>query len=298
MDVWIEGRPIAEIAHVSNVTWSDRHNDGPCGPDQASFTVAVDPGNDSSWLRLGRGVEVFDCGLKVFGGRLSEMGRDFPRTIHAKGHARYVEGESTVVGHRFGRDANNVSFTPTDPTEVSWFLDASGLDIGVADDGLYTRVVIAYVVSIDIDGNPVTDTVTVDDAAAQALYGVLTYEMDATDLGIMDATAAEALAQAQLDQFTVPQLLSRVVATEQNLFTPGGHPAHLPSIRSGQMVEMFNVPNNLGGIQYELNQRFIIGESEHSQENPGEVPIASTRLAVRNLLDALKAAAQAAKRAA
>jgi hypothetical protein len=69
-------------------------------------------------------------------------------------------------------------------------------------------------------------------------------------------------------------------------------------VRAGQLVELFNVPNNLGGIQHELNQRVILGESEHSQDNPGEVIIAPTRLAVRNLLDALKAAAQAAKAAA
>lgn len=295
--VAVDGVWVASYAHVSAVRWSDRYGDGPCGPDQASFTVAVEPGDDSSWLRLGRTVEVFDCGLKVFGGVLSEMGRDYPRTIHAKGWARTVEGEPTVVGYKYGRNADNVSYTPTDPTAVSWFLDATGLDIGVADDGLFTRVIATYVASLDGEGNPVTATVTVNDAAAQALYGVITYEMDQTDLGLTGSPLADAtaLAQAQLDQFTVPQLLSRVAATEQVLFSPGGHPAHLPSIRSGQWVEMFNVPNSLGGIQYELNQRFVIGESEHDEGNQSAVSIAPTRLAVRNLLDALRQAAQAVR---
>lgn len=298
MDVFIDGAPLAQVAHVSAVVWSDRFGDGPCGPDQASFTVAVDRDNDASWLRLGRTVEVWDCGLKVFGGKLSEMDRGYPRQVHAKGWARTVEGESTVVGHRFGRDAENVTHAPTDPTVVSWLLDASGLDIGVADDGLYTRVLATYVSSLDGDGNPITATVTVDDTAAQALYGVITYDMDLTDLGITTGGAATTLATEQLAQFTVPQLLSRVAATEQILFTPGGHPAHLPSLRSGQLVEMFNVPNSLGGIQSETNQRFIIGETEHSQDDPTTVSIAPARLAVRNLLDALKQAAQAAKAAA
>lgn len=288
MDVKIDGEWVASHAHVSGITWSDRYGDGPCGPDQASFTVAIDPGNDSAWLRLGRTVDVYDHGLHVFGGRLAEMGRDFPRTLHAKGWARYVEGESTVVGHRYGRDADNVTYTPTADTAVSWLLDASGLEIGVADDGLYTRIVATYVDSLDTGGNPVTATVTVDDLTAQVLYGVLTYDMDQTDLGLQTSGAATALAQAQLEEFTVPQLLSRVAATDQILFTPGGHPAFLPNLRSGQLVEMFNVPNNLGGIQNELNQRFTIGETEHNADNPGEVVIAPTRLAVRNLLDALK----------
>lgn len=293
MDVRIDGMPAEQYGFVGAITWSDRFGDGACGPNEASFTIAVDPSNDSSWLRLGRKVEVFDHGLKVFGGRLSEMGRDFPRTIHAKGYVRYVEGESTVVGYKYGRTADNGIYTPAADTEVSWFLDAGSLDIGVADDGLFTRVVATYVDSLDIDGNPVTSTVTVNDLTAQALYDVVTYEMDQTDLGLQSSGAATALAQAQLEEFTVPQLLSRVAATDQILFTPGGYGAFLPNLRSGQVVEMFNVPNNLGGIQNELNQRFVIGETEHNADDPGVVSIAPTRLAVRNLLDALKAAAKA-----
>lgn len=294
IEVMIDGAWVESFAHVSGVTWADRFGDGGCGPVNASFKIAVGPGNDSSWLRIGREVAIYDHGVKVFGGKIAEMGRDYPRTIHCKGWVQYVEGEPTVVGHKFGRTAENVTYTPTADTVVSWLLDATGLDIGVADDGLYTRIVATYVDSIDIDGNNVTDTVTVDDLAAQALYDVITYDMDLTDLGLMTATAAEALADAQLAEFTVPQLLSRVVATDQILFNPAGYPAFLPNVRSGQLVEMFNVPNSLGGIQYELNQRFVIGETEHSEDNPGEVPIASTRLAVRNLLDALKVSAQVA----
>lgn len=290
MDVKIDGEWVASRAHVSDVTWSDRYGDGPCGPDQASFTVAVDPANDSSWLRLGRTVEVFDHGLKVFGGRVAEVGRDFPRSVHAKGWVRYVEGESTMVGHRYGRTADNVAYTPTADSAASWLLDASTLEIGVADDGLFTRVVATYVSAIDANGDPVTSTVTVNSATAQALYGVITYQMDQTGLGLQSSSAATALAQTQLDEMSVPQLLSRVAATDQILFSPGGHGAFLPNLRSGQVVEMFNVPNNLGGIQIELNQQFVIGETEHSSDTPGVVTIAPLRLAVRNLVDALTVA--------
>lgn len=296
MDVRIDGVPVASFAYPGSITWSDRFGDGPCGPDELSFTVAVDPSDDTALLRIGRVAECFDHGVKVFGGRISEMGRDFPRTMHCKGWARYVEGESTTVGQRFGRNVDNVAYTPVADTTPSWFLDASGLDIGVADDGLYTSVVATYVASLDTEGNPVEATLApINDTVAQALYGVITYEMDQTDLGLQSSAAAAALATAQLQQFTVPQLLSRVTATDQILSSPGGHPAFLPNLRSGQMVEMFNVPNSLGGIQYELNQRFIIGETEHSADNPAEVSIAPQRLAVRNLLDALKQAAEAAK---
>lgn len=290
MDVLIDGINAASFAYVGAITWSDRFDDGPCGPDQASFTVAVDPSNDSSLLRIGQTVDIYDRGLHVFGGRLSEMGRDFPRSINAKGWVRYVEGESTVVGHKYGRTADNAAFTPVADTEVSWLLDAGSLDIGVADDGLYTRIVATYVASLDADGNPVTSTVTVNDTTAQGVYGIITYDMDQTDLGLQSSASATSLAQAQLEVFTVPQLLSRVAANDQILFSPGGYGAFLPNLRSGQVVEMFNVPNSLGRVQYELNQRFVIGATEHSADDPSTVTIAPQRLAVRNLVDALTAA--------
>src|SRR3546814_14027113 len=76
------------------------------------------------------------------------------------------------VGKRWGVDAFGNSFAATDPTTVSYFLDASGVDIGVASDGLYTPVNARYVSSVDGDGNPAGySTVTVTDATAEALYG-------------------------------------------------------------------------------------------------------------------------------
>jgi|GEM_PF-4887069 len=298
MDVRIGGVLVASFAHVSDVVWADRLGDGPCGPASASFTVAVDPSNDFSLLRVGRTVEVSDHGVKVFGGRLSEMARDFPRPIHARGWATFVEGESTVVGTKYGRTADNVAFTPVADATFSWLLDAGSLDIGVADDGLFTRVVATYVSSINGSGVEIYSTVTVNDATAQTLYGVVTYEMDQTSLGVQSGGDASTLATAQLAEFSVPQLLSRVVATSQILLSPGGHPAFLPNLRSGQVVKMFNVPNSLGVAQSGLDHQFVIGETEHSQDNPAQVTIAPQRLVVRNLLDALTEAARAAKAAA
>lgn len=357
VDVMIDGAWVSSVAHVGEVKFSDRWGDGPCGPDSLSFTVSVDPGDDSSWLRLGSKVEGFIDGVKVFGGRLSEMGRGFPRTIHARSWARLaadfdaldsalapttntdtavaqaivrglpwststgvfdntsfgddttastnrldalLNAWSTAKGKRWGVDAEGRPFARADSTTVSWFLDASGLDIGVASDGLFTRVHARYVSAVS--GTPPEpsgwSTVAVDDAAGQALYGVMEYAMDLTGLGLLTSTQATDYATAQLNLLTVPQWLSRVAATDQNLYTPGGLPAHLPSLRAGQVVELFNVPNNLGGLRNEMNQRVVLGETEHDADNPGEVVIAPVGLAVRNLLDALTAAKRAADAAA
>lgn len=297
MYVAIDGMPVRSYGCLDRgIKWSGRHGEGPCGPDVASCVIDVDPANDSSWLRMGRVFEVFEDGLKVFGGTISEVGRGYPREVHAKSWSRRVQPGATVSGDRWGRTVDNVAFTPTDPTTPTWFLDASDLDIGVADDGLYTQVVATYV-SAYTAGPPevtTTSTVTVDDAVAQAFYNeVVPYAMDLTALGVISSGTATTYANRQLAEFTIPQWLSRASVNSQRLLSPGGLPAHLPSVRAGQMVQLFNVPNNLGGIRNELSQTVILGEVEHDQDNPTEISIAPTRLAVRNLVDALTAAAQA-----
>lgn len=265
----------------------------------ADFTVDVDPSYDATWLMLGRTCEVFADGIKVFGGRISEMSRSRPRQLHAKSWARLLAGESDTSA-AFGRDADNITFTPTNPADPTWFLDAADLDIGVADDRLYTQVVATYVSAVT--GDPpkpsATATVTVDDLVAQSLYDVITYDMDLTGLGLLTEAAAEDLAEAQLAEFAIPEWLSRLAVTSAELLSTGGQPAHLPSVKAGQMVRLFNVPNNLGGLRTRVSLDVVLGEVEHSSDEPSIVTIAPTRLAARNIADALVAARRATEEAA
>lgn len=203
-----------------------------------------------------------------------------------------LDDYAVTVGKRWGVDDSGVAFWSSDPTAPTWFLDARELDIGVADDGLFTRVRARYVSSVDgvsgeADG---WDTVVVDDAAAQALYGMIEYPMDLTGLGLLTGGTATGYATAQLALLTVPQWLSRVTATGAVLLDVNGQPAHLQSVKAGQMVRLFNVPNNLGGLRNELNLNVVLGETEWSGESPDEVTLAPVNLAVRNLVDALAAA--------
>ncbi len=351
-EVKLGGVWLHSLGHVSDIKWSSQWGTGPCGPALASCTVAVDPGNDATLLRLSRTFEVWDGGVKVFGGPLAEMGRDFPRTLSARGWTSrggdfdavdssgnpttnprtavtqavanglpwtgatvfddtslgtdgqpssqrvdsLLNGWAATVGKRWGVDANRAAFVTTDPTSPTWFLDASDLDIGVADDGLYTRVRARYVSGVDATtGDPnAWSTVTADDAAGQALYGVIEYPMDLTPLGMISSGTAATYAAAQRDLLTVPQWLSRVTTNSGRLLTKGGLPAYLPSVRAGQMVRLFNVPNNLGGIRGELGLDVVLGEVEYDTTSPAEVTIAPVGLAVRNLADALTQAAQTA----
>ena len=87
--VKINGLWAEQYAYVSSVKYSTRHaSTGPCGPLLASCQVDVDRDYDATWLMLGRTFEVYVDGVKEFGGKVSEMGRGFPRELHAKSWAR------------------------------------------------------------------------------------------------------------------------------------------------------------------------------------------------------------------
>lgn len=301
--VRVDGVWVDQWAHVGAVKHSTRHGfEGPCGPMLASCVIDVDPSNDSSWMMLGKKFEVIVDGVVEFGGRISEMGRGYPREVYAKSWARLIGGESTT-GERWGRTAENTAYTPVEPTSPTWLLDASGLDIGVADDRLFTRVVATYVSGQTTDpgtGQTVDTiaTVTLNNAEAQTLYGVLIYDMDLTGLGVLSSGEATTHAQAQLAEFAIPEWLSRMTLTDMELLTPGGLPAHLPSVRAGQLVRMFNVPNNLGGLRSLMSLDVVLGEVEASSDEVGQVSVAPMRLAVRNIADSLVAAKRAADEAA
>lgn len=352
-DVKVNGVWLNSLGNVAAIKWSTQWGDGPCGSSLASCTVAVDPANTSTLLRINQTFEVFADGVKVFGGVIDEVGRDFPRSISAKGWARRaadfdavdssgnpttnpntavtqaianglpwsnatafdnvslgVDGQpstqrveallnqwATTVAKRWGADVNGVAFAAADETAVSWYLDASDLDLGVASDGLYTRVRARYYSAVDVDGNPTTPlTVTSDDAAGIAEYGVIEYPMDLTGLGMIDATTAGDYADAQLALLTVPQWLSQVTTT--SLLTPGGLSAHLPSVRAGQVVHLFNVPQTLGGLRSELGVDVVLGQVEYDAENPTQITIGPVGLAVRDLAGLAAQSKRAADKAA
>ena len=206
-----------------------------------------------------------------------------------------LDSWAVTVGKRWGVDAYGVAFAVADPTSPTWFLDASDLPIGVADDNMFTRVRATYYSAVDVDGNPTTPlTVDADDAAAQALYGVIEYPLDLTSLGMLSGATALGYAQQQLASLTVPRWLSRVTTNAGRLRTAGGLDAHLPSVASGQMVRLFNLPHVLGGLRGELGLDVVLGEVEYDTEDPAEVTIAPVGLAVRTLADQAKVVAQTA----
>lgn len=335
--VTIDGTWLETLGDVGDIAWSSRWGTGPSGPFDASCTVAVEPSNSSTLLQLNRTMSVYrDNGTLAFSGPITEIGRDFPRTIQAKGWSRLAadfDTDSLVVstavtnaqgrglrwtgnpfpatsmgdgindvpprldvllsqwgdmtGNRWGVDARQKAFTRTDPTSVKWLLDASGLDIAVADDGLYTRVRARYISAVA--GTPSEPTAwgvsTADDTVGQGLYGIIEYPLDLTPLGLITAPVAAGYAAQQLLQFTRPQWISRIAVTGKQLRTTNGHEVDVQSVQAGQVVRLFNVPNRLGGLSNDLDLTIVLGEASHSDTNPGEVSLAPLTRAVSTLAD-------------
>lgn len=194
------------------------------------------------------------------------------------------------TGKRWGVDAYGAAFSATEPTDVSYFLDASGIDIGVASDGLYTRIQARYVASVDGGGNPATyGTVTATDSTAEALYGTREFSLDLTGLGLISSGTASTYANAQLALGLRPRWLQRVVVSEGRLLSPGGLPAHLPSVKAGEVVRLFNVPTNIGGTRFAAALDVVLGEVAYDTTQPTQITLAPTNLAIRSLADALAA---------
>lgn len=300
IQVRVGGSWLRLLGHVSGIEWSTRFADGPCGPDLASCEVNLNRRDDQGFLRLGQTFEVFDRGVIVFGGKVSGIGRGTPRTVEAKGWPRVAFDASLTSepGFKVGRDAENRETTPAAETAHRWLLDASDLDIGVADDRLFTQVVATYATAVDGSGNvTATSTQTANDVNAQTMYGTLPFELDLTPLGVISSGDALAYAADQLAEFAIPEWTDRVATTSLRLLTRNGTPAHLPDVKAGQKVRMFGLPLSFGGLRQLAGTDVVLSEVSYSTATPGEVTIAPARVAVRNFNDVVRAAAEARKKA-
>lgn len=299
-DVKIGGQWVAAFgAHATNVTWSTRFGDGPCGPDLATIELNIDPLNDTELLHMGRLVEVWDEGVLRFAGPIAEPGKGLLRTVEANGWPRRAWDaiSDPAPGARVGRDVYNRVVTPTAETTPRWTIDAHDLEIGVASDRLFTLVIATYVSELGGElSDDVTDTVTAEDAIAQEIFGELPYPLDLTPLGLIAPAEALGYAQQQLAEFGVPEWTERVTTTPDRLRTITGHQANLSEVTAGQVVHVFNAPTSFGGLRRQAATDVVLSEVSYSKKTPGEITIAPARVAVRSVADTVRQLVEATKK--
>lgn len=305
--VAIDGEWLDALGDVSSVGYSSRHGDGPCGPDLATVEVRLDERNDLAALRMGQPAVIYTrFGQRRLTGVISGVGRGIPRVIEIKGQSR-VEWDAILSpepGARIGRDEWGEPYTPTDPTTPRWFLDASDLDIGVADDRLFTQVIATYVSAQGAEGEDDITSQAIANADgtngtedAQDQFGILPYALDLTPLGLITYDVAEDYAMQQLREFSIPEWTSRITTDSTRLRDLGDHPAYLPDVQAGQMVRMFGLPATHGGLRTQAATDVILGEVSYSSDSPDEITLSPARVAVRSIADAVRAMAEARKAA-
>lgn len=215
----------------------------------------------------------------------------FPETAYGEDTNRpSVAGLATEwaksTGQRWGVDHHGRAFVASDPTAPKWVLDASGVEIGVADDELYTSIRAYYVSAAGSESTPDTiSSVHAVDAAAQARWpGLREYVLSLTDLGVISGTQALDYAQQRLAQMTRPAWTNRLTVSSTELTTTGGIRADLASVRAGDAALMFGVNDGLGALGGELAHVVTLGEVEY-EDGSDEITLASTSLATRTLED-------------
>jgi hypothetical protein len=194
------------------------------------------------------------------------------------------------VGVRWGVDPTGVAFAVAEPTDVDYLLNADGFDIGVTSDNLATHIVARYQDGVDFDGNPTFSTTVASDTDAEEKYGRREKSLDLTNLGLLTSGTAGTYATAELALGLRPRWLQRVTVPSSRLLSPGGVPAHLPSVRAGQVVRLFNLPANLGGTRFSAAVDAVLGEVSYSTADPAQITLGPTNLSVRTLSDAIAAA--------
>lgn len=112
------GAWLNSLGIVQDIQWSSQWGPGPCGPSLASCSLAVDPANDSSVLRMSQDFAIHDAGVPVFGGEMTEPERGFPWSLSAAGYARRAADFLALDG--FGAPTTN-------PQEAVTQAIASGL---------------------------------------------------------------------------------------------------------------------------------------------------------------------------
>lgn len=183
------------------------------------------------------------------------------------------------VSKRWGVNADGQVYAQADPTTPSYHLTAGSGKVGLAEDeyasSLYGRF---------RTGASTYDKVIAEDGVAAAGHR-RELAVDLTTLGYTNSTKAGNVLAGMLANgkaryaWTKPLTVSRYQLT-----TPGGTPAFLPFVKSGELVRLFGVIDEQGTPLPYLD--FIIGRTQY-EAGSDVITLSPVDLAARNLADVL-----------
>ena len=193
-------------------------------------------------------------------------------------------------GLRWGVNVYGRTFSLADSTTPVWVLDGKDVEVGIAENELYTAVHARYISSAT---GPTYATVTATNAAAIAKYGRREYPLNLTDLGVLTAGAATAYANQILAALVAPAWINQITVTADRLTTVGGVPADLASVQAGQAVRVVGVPGRIGRLSGSGVMYVGLGSVSYT-DGADSITLAPIRLARRTLAQVLDRVVQIA----
>ena len=144
--------------------------------------------------------------------------------------------------------------SPVTESVVDWFVVPGAGVLGSADDERVDRVFVRYLAST-------TGTLATASYPATSPVGGNEKPMDITDRGVMTATKATSIAQAEWEKLRGRSgWTNGLTLTRGQVTTPGGIPADLSMIRAGHAIRLLGVPDPRGLAQ---NIDVVIGDTDY-----------------------------------
>lgn len=194
--------------------------------------------------------------------------------------AELYDQYATQEGKRWGQDGAGALYLTTDPTVPQWLTVGDSAMFGATSEGAANVLVGRY-----FDGTQ--NLTTIRSAVGGGANGV-GETVDLTGRGTLTTSQANGILDAALGaQRTGNGWVNGVELTREQLTTMGGAPAHLASVRAGQMVRAHGIGYGFAahGAPY-LDT--VIGKTRYTAGDES-IYIEPVDTAPRNLVDVLAA---------
>lgn len=172
------------------------------------------------------------------------------------------------------------------PTAPRWHIAPGVVRLALAEDDYASHLYGTY-----DDGTATPKVATVGDAASAARWGRQERSVDLTPMGAITLATAQGVLTSMLSRgMARPQYSGPLELTAGQLINPGGSPAHLPSVRAGQLVRvhgLYDETVTLGGATY---VDLVIGECTY-QAGAATVSLTPQGAPPRTLAEVLRVAA-------
>lgn len=215
-----------------------------------------------------------------------------PFTAAAEGSNRVsalLDSQADELGQRWSVREDRVVRMEADATAPDWHIRPGVVELGNASDDYASSIVVTY-----LDPGGVSSNTIRTDAEAAARFGPKQEPLDLIDLGPMTLARAEGFGDGILAK-GAPRLgwTSAIEVTAEEILSPGGVPADLTMVRSGQVVRIHGLFDDLVYLDGRTYLDVVIGSTQHDLGS-GSLTIGPVSSVAQTLSEAITALSEEA----